>query len=197
MATLTKLWIEVEAGAMLSLTVHALLGVVVVWFVVRSNPDIFRRPAAGPLLSRLELLLYAVGALSICVGWYFNIRFVVENTDGWFTNPFVGDGSWEQYMRLLFDNPAAGSASGDFITANVVLLPLVTIVGGRRRGIRRPWLYFVVTLFASFSFGWAFYAATAERQRRLDATALQPEVLPHRRGEGTPREPVRERAGEA
>lgn len=152
---------------MLSLTVHALLGVGVVWLVVRSNPEVFRRVGSGPLLSPLEIVLYAVGVLSIGIGWYFNIRFVTGNTDGWFTNPFVGDGSWEQYLRLLFDNPAAGSASGDFITANVVLLPLVTIIGGRRHGIHRPWLFFAVTLFASFSFGWAFYAATVERQRRL------------------------------
>ena len=32
-------------------------------------------------------------------------------------------------------------------------------------------LFFVVTLFASFTFGWAFYAATVERQRRLAASA--------------------------
>ncbi len=154
---------------MLSLIVHALLGVGVVWWVVRANPAIFRRPDSGPLFSVLEIALYAVGIVSIGVGWYFNIRFVTENTDGWVTNPFVGDGSWQQYLRLLFDNPAAGSASGDFIIANVVLLPLVTIIGGRRLGIVKPWLFFVVTLFASFSAGWAFYAATAERRRRLEA----------------------------
>jgi hypothetical protein len=154
---------------MLSLTVHALLGVLVVWLVIRSNPAIFRRTASGPLLSPLEIVLYAVGIVSVGIGWYFNIRFVTDYTDGWVTNPFVGDGSWQQYLRLLFDNPAAGSASGDFITANVVLLPLVTIIGGRRLGIQKPWLFFVVTLFASFSFGWAYYAATAERQRRLAA----------------------------
>ncbi|HEX7717401.1 MAG TPA: hypothetical protein VF416_08945, partial [Marmoricola sp.] len=43
----------------------------------------------------------------------------------------------------------------------------VTIVGGRRLGIQKPWLFFVLTLFASFTAGWAFYAATVERQRRL------------------------------
>lgn len=160
---------------MVSLIVHALLGVLVVWFVVRSNPAIFRRPDSGPLLSPLEIALYAIGLLSIGVGWYFNVRFVTENTDGWLNNPLVGDGSWEQYMKLLFDNPAAGSAAGDFITANVLLLPLITIVGGLRRGIRRPWLFFAVTLFASFSFGWALYAATVERQRRLNQQAPAPE----------------------
>jgi len=156
---------------MISLIVHAFLGIGVVWFFVRSNPAIFRRPASGPMFSPLEIVLYAVGLISIGVGWYFNIRFVTENTDGWATNPFVGDGSWEQYMKLLFDNPAAGSAAGDFITSNVVLLPIITVIGGRRRGIKLPWMFFVVTLFASFTFGWALYAATVERQRRLAAEA--------------------------
>ena len=50
--------------------------------------------------------------------------------------------------------------------ANVILLPLFTIVDGLRRGIRRPWLYFVSSFFTSFSFPLAFYFATMERQRR-------------------------------
>ena len=154
---------------MLSLTVHALLAVVVVVVTVRANPQIFRRPESGPMHSPLELALYGVGAASIVGGWILNIRFVTENTHGWFTNPVWGDGSWMQYMELMFDNAAASSASIDFITANVVLLPLIAIADGRRRGINKPWLYFVVTLFASFTFGWAFYAATVERQRRLGA----------------------------
>lgn len=154
---------------MLSLTVHALLAFVVVGVTLRANPAIFRRPVSGPLLSPLELALYAIGIASIAAGWTFNIAFVLENTDGWLTNPLWGDGSWEQYMKLLFDNPASGSAAIDFSIGNVLLLPLITIVDGRRRGINKPWLYFVVTLFASFSFGWAFYAATVERQRRLTA----------------------------
>ena len=152
---------------MLSLTVHALLAFVVIGVTLRANPGIFRLYASGSLLSPLELALYAIGIASIAAGWTFNITFVVENTDGWLTNPLWGDGSWEQYMRLMFDNPAASSAGVDFIMANVLLLPLIAIVDGRRRGINKPWLYFVVTLFASFSFGWAFYLATVERQRRL------------------------------
>jgi len=152
---------------MLSLTVHAVLAFVVIWITIRANPQIFRRTASGPLFSPFELALYGVGIASIIGGWTFNITFVTRYTDGWLTNPLWGDGSWEQYMRLMFDNPAAGSAGIDFIIANVVILPLVAIVDGRRRGINQPWLYFVVTLFASFTFGWAFYVATVERQRRL------------------------------
>lgn len=153
---------------MFSLLVHALLGVGTVWWIVRANPAIFRRAGDGPLLSTNELVLYAVGVTSVVLGWYFNIRFVIDDgPDKAFFNPIWGDGSWAQYIKLMFANPAASSASQDYTIGNVVLLPLMTIVDGRRRGISRPWLYFVATLFTSFAFGWAFYLATAERQRRI------------------------------
>ena len=81
-------------------------------------------------------------------------------------NVFTGNGSWWQFISLGYDNPAAASASQDYTIGNVILLPLFTIVDGYRRGIRRPWLYFVSSLFTSFAFAWAFYLATVERQRR-------------------------------
>jgi hypothetical protein len=156
---------------MISLIVHALLGISTIAYLVKVNKAIFRRVPSGPRLSSIEIALYAIGIASIIAGWSFNVTFVVQNTDGWVSNPFVGDGSWGQYMKLMFANPAAGSAGIDFSIANVLLLPVVTIIDGRRRGITKPWLYFVVTLFASFTAGWALYAATVERQRRL---ALEP-----------------------
>jgi Terpene cyclase DEP1 len=100
------------------------------------------------------------------LGWYFNIRYVSEYSHG-STNPLWGQhGSWAEYIRLMFTNPAASSASQDYTIANVVLLPLFTIVDGYRRGLRRPWLYFVSSLFTSFAFAFAFYFATIERQHR-------------------------------
>jgi hypothetical protein len=83
------------------------------------------------------------------------------------TNPIWGDGSWAQYIKLMFANPASSSAGQDYTFANVIILPLITIVDGRRRGIARPWLFFVSSLFTSFAFAWAFYLAVAERQLRL------------------------------
>jgi len=156
---------------MASLLIHALLGVLVIWLILRSNQPIFRRTPDGPLLSSYELALYVFGAVSVALGWYFNVRFVQEDGPGkFFFNPIWGDGSWAQYIKLMFANPAASSAGQDYTIGNVILLPLMTIVDGRRRGIARPWLFFVSTLFASFAFGWAFYLATAERQRRLAQT---------------------------
>jgi hypothetical protein len=151
---------------MLSLIAHAVLGVAVVWFLVASNRMVFRRPETGSLFSPLECVYYAVGIASVVLGWYFNIRFVREYADG-NANPIWGDGSWAHYIKLMYVNPAASSAGQDYTIGNVILLPLMTIIDGRRRGIRRPWLYFVSSLFTSFAFAWAFYLATTERQRRL------------------------------
>jgi hypothetical protein len=148
----------------MTLLVHAVLAVLVIGWIIGSNAAIFRRPTTGPAFSVLELVYYAVGIASIVLGWYFNIQFVREFADGT-GNIFTGNGSWQQFISLGYANPAAASASQDYTIGNVILLPLFTIVDGYRRGIRRPWLYFVSSLFTSFAFAWAFYLATVERQR--------------------------------
>lgn len=159
---------------MVSLVVHALLGLTVIGLIIASNPGIFRRVPAGPQLSALECVYYVLGVASVVVGWYFNIRFVRDYSHG-STNPFWGPGSYADYIRLMFVNPAGSSAGQDYLFANVILLPLWTIVDGRRRGVRHPWLYFVASDFTSFSFAWAFYLATIERQRRM-SVASAPET---------------------
>jgi len=158
---------------MVSLIVHAVLGITVIALIVKSNPQVFARPANGPALSPLECVYYVVGIASIALGWYFNIRFVREYAHG-STNPIWGPGSWSDYIRLMFTNPAAGSASQDYTIANVILLPLFSITDGYRRGLRRPWLYFVSSLFTSFAFAFAFYFATIERQHGHEKAGAVP-----------------------
>ena len=150
---------------MLSLIAHAMLGVITIWLLVAGNRAIFRRTATGPLISPLEGAYYLAGIVSVVVGWYFNVRFVMQYAHG-NANPIWGDGSWAQYIRLMYANPAASSAGQDYTIGNVILLPLMTITDGRRRGIKHAWLYFVASLFTSFAFAWALYLATIERQRR-------------------------------
>ena len=65
-----------------------------------------------------------------------------------------------------YANHSSSSQVLDYTIINVILLPLFTIVDGYRRGIRRPWLFFVSSLFTSCVFAFAFYFATIERQRR-------------------------------
>lgn len=150
---------------MISLLVHAIVGLTVIGWIVVSNRRVFTRPSEGPQFTTLECAYYVVGVASVVLGWYFNIRFVRDYATGT-ASPFWGPGSWSDYIRLMFTNPAASSASQDYTIANVVLLPLFTIVDGYRRGLRRPWLFFVSSLFTSFAFAFAFYFATIERQRR-------------------------------
>jgi hypothetical protein len=155
-----------------SLIVHAILGIATITWIIRSNPEVFRRTADGPLLSAYELVLYIAGIASVILGWYFNIRFVQHyGPHKAVFNPFWGHGSWQQYTKLMFANFASSSAGQDYTIGNVILLPLMTIIDGRRRGIGRPWLFFVASLFTSFAFAWAFYLAVVERQHRLASSA--------------------------
>src|ERR1700753_1145563 len=137
MSILTKLRRRSETAAMVSLLTHAILGLAVITWIITSNRQFFSRVAGGALFSPLEALYYLIGIASVVLGWYFNIRYVQEYSQG-STNPLWGQhGSWAEYIRLMFTNPAASSASQDYTIANVVLLPLFTIVDGYRRGLRR------------------------------------------------------------
>jgi hypothetical protein len=151
---------------MVRVIVRALLGVVVIGLIIASNRQIFRRVLHGPRLSGLEWAYYVFGLMTVVLGWYFAFQFMSQNaTDS--GNPLWGAGSWTDYRSMMFDSPASSAASQDLIIANLVLLPLFTIVDGFRRGVRRPWLYVVASVFTSFAFAWAFYLATVERQRRV------------------------------
>jgi hypothetical protein len=149
---------------MVSLIVHALLGLAVIASIIASNPRVFAKPEGGAFFSPLEIVYYLVGIASIVLGWYFNIKFVAEaHGQG---NLVSGPASYPHFLRSQFASSAAGSGISDYLIANVILLPLFTIADGLRRGIRRPWLYFLCSFFTSFSFPLAFYFATIERQRR-------------------------------
>lgn len=118
-----------------------------------------------------------IGIASIALGYYFNHQFVAQYAvEG--GNPIWGPGSWQQFIQLGYVNPATSSASQDYTIVNVVLLPLFTIVDGHRRGIRRPWLFFAASLFASCAFAYAFYFAVIERQRRHQLTANALDAIP-------------------
>lgn len=151
---------------MVTLIAQAVLGLAAVAFIIASNRQIFRPAPSGPQLSQMEVAYYAIGIASTALAWYFNIRYVNQYSTGW-GNPLASHGAWAEYASLMFANPAASSVSQDYFFANLLVLPLFTIVDGSRRGVRRPWLYFVSSWFITFAFAWAFYLATIDRQRRL------------------------------
>jgi Terpene cyclase DEP1 len=113
-------------------------------------------------VSVLEGLFYLFGVISLGLGWYFNVRY---------THSAPHSASYVNYTKALFSNWAADSAAQDYIMVNVVLLPLWTIVDGRRRDLRVPWIFFVMSLFTSLAFSMAFYLAFVERQIRHTRSA--------------------------
>jgi Terpene cyclase DEP1 len=162
---------------MVSLIVHLTLGIGCIAWIVRANPQVFAKAAAGPAFSVLELVYYVVGVASIGLGYYFNHQFVDQYAvEG--GNVIWGPGSWQQFIALGYANPAAASASQDYTIINVILLPLFTIADGYRRGIRRPWLFFVSSLFTSCAFAYAFYFAVVERQHRHEKAAKGLDSVP-------------------
>ena len=53
---------------------------------------------------------------------------------------------------LGYANPAASSASQDYTIMSLLLFPVWAIIDGRRRGIKRAWLFCVLLLFTSSAF---------------------------------------------
>jgi hypothetical protein len=113
--------------------------------------------------SGLEALYYTVGVVSLLLGWYFNVRYV---------HLYGHRATYAGYARALFTNWASDSAAQDYIIVNVVLFPLWSIVDGRRRHLRQPWIFFVMSLFTSLAFSVAFFLGFMERQRRYNQSRV-------------------------
>ena len=146
---------------MLSLFIHAALGVLTIALSFRFNAHLYRSDWPGACVTALEGAYYALAVGSVCTGWYFNVHYVMAYPD---------KASWVHFTRMLFDNPAAASAGQDMIVTNVFLFPLWTIIDGSRRGLRHRWIYFIISLFTSFGFAMGLYLAVQERQVRWLAT---------------------------
>ena len=142
---------------MTSLLIHAGLGALTVVTFYFVNAHLYRQQWPGSRPTFLERLYYVTAVVSVCIGWFFNIRYVFA---------YPAQASWVHFTTMLFDNPASGSAGQDMIITNVVLFPLWTIIDGRRRGLRGTWVYFTMSLFTSFGFAMGLYLAAQERQVR-------------------------------
>jgi hypothetical protein len=139
-----------------SLLFYGVLGIIttVIAFVI--NRRLFVRGGAGRA-STLECLYYLFGLASLGLGWYFNVRYVHQ---------YGHQATYVGYTKALFANWASDSAAQDYIMVNLVLFPLWSITDGRRRGMRIPWIFFVMSLFTSLAFSVAVYLAFVERQIR-------------------------------
>ncbi len=142
---------------MLSLLVHAALGGLTIALFFRFNAHLYRADWPGSQVTFLEGLYYLLAVASVCTGWWFNVHYVMA---------YPAEASWAHFTRMLFTNPAAASGGQDLIVTNVFLFPLWTMIDGPRRGLRRTWIYFVISLVTSFGFAMGMYLAVQERQVR-------------------------------
>jgi hypothetical protein len=138
-----------------SLVFYGVLGIVSTAVAFAANRRLFA--GGGPRVSPLEGLYYFLGVVSLGLGWYFNVRY---------THQYGHNATYVGYTKALFSTWVSDSAAQEYIMVNLVLLPLWTIVDGRRRGLRFPWIFFVMSLFTSLAFSMAFYLAFVERQIR-------------------------------
>jgi len=145
---------------MTSLLIHAALGALAVALFFYTNAYLYRSDWVGSRMTFLERLYYALAVVSVCIGWYFNQKYVFAYPD---------QASWVHFTMLPFGTPAGGSVMQDIIITNAILFPLWTIIDGPRRGLRRAWIYFVMSLFTSFGFAMGLYLAAQERQLRWNA----------------------------
>ena len=142
---------------MLSLFIHAALGVLTIGVFFYVNAHLYRRDWHGSVLTLLEGFYYLLAVGSVCTGWYFNVHYVLA---------YPAEASWAHFTKMLFTNPAASSGGQDLIVTNAVLFPLWTMVDGPRRGLRSTWIYFTMSLFTSFGFSMGLYLAAQVRQVR-------------------------------
>jgi len=139
-----------------SLVFYGALGVLSTAAAFAWNRHLFA-PGTVRRVAPLEVVFYVVGVASLCLGWYFNVRY---------THTYGHNANYVNYTKMLFTNWAADSAAQDYTIVNVLLLPLWTIADGRRRELRAPWIFFVMSLFTSLAFAMAVYLAFVERQVR-------------------------------
>ena len=111
-----------------SLVGYGILGIISTAIAFAGNRRLFV-PGGAARTSFLECLYYALGLVSLGLGWYFNVRYVHD---------YGHTASYVDYTKALFSNWASDSAAQDYIMVNVVLLPLWTIVGRSQAGIAHP-----------------------------------------------------------
>lgn len=138
------------------------IGLLSIAAVFWANADLYRRasPAAGS--SMLEASCYLIAVVALFVGWYFNFQYFRQYGDQ------VG---WWHWTTLLFVNPASASGGQDLIIGNLILLPLWTLIDGRRTGMKISWWYFPMSLLTSYAFAIALFLGVRERQLRWNGVA--------------------------
>ncbi len=140
---------------------YVAIGLLSIAVVFWANAQLYRSDSQAAGTSVLEGTCYVIAVIALFVGWYFNFQYFRQYGDQ------VG---WWHWTTLLFVNPASASGGQDLIIGNLILLPLWTLVDGRRTGMKISWWYFPMSLLTSYAFAIALFLAVRERQLRWNRT---------------------------
>jgi len=86
---------------MTSLLIHAALGALTVAVFFYANAHLYRRGWPGSAVTLPEGICYALALVSVCIGWYFNQKYVFA---------YPEEAGWVHFTKQLFDTPAAANA---------------------------------------------------------------------------------------
>ena len=133
------------------------LGLLTIVILVYINRHLFKPGGRAGGVSVLEWVYYLIALAALGVGWYYNLQYMQQ---------YGAQATWSNWTKLLFVNPASASGGQDLLFANVLLLPIWTIIDARRSKMPAGWWYFVMSLITSYAFAFAVFLALRERQLR-------------------------------
>lgn len=139
---------------------YTIIGLLAISLVFYVNASLYRPGSKAAGTSGLEAFCYVVALVALLVGWYFNFEYFRQYGD---------EAGWLHWTEQLFVNPASASGGQDLIIGNLILLPLWTVLDGRRTGMKISWWYFPMSLLTSYAFAIALFLAVRERQLRWNA----------------------------
>ncbi len=134
-----------------------MLAVAALGAVAYANRYLFGAQSKLHGVSTMEVVYFVIGIPGAVLGYYYNFQYF---------DLYGASAGWWHFCVRLFDNPAAASVSTDLIVANLLFIPIWTVVDGRRHGMRATWLYFPLSLLVSVSFTMGVFLALRERQLR-------------------------------
>lgn len=140
---------------------YVIIGLLSVALVFYMNAQLFKPGSKVTGTTGLEWFCYAIALVALLVGWYFNFEYFRQ---------YGADAGWVHWTKLLFVNPASASGGQDLIIGNLILLPLWTVLDGRRTGMKISWWYFPMSLLTSYAFAIALFLGIRERQMRWNAS---------------------------
>jgi len=101
-----------------------------------------------------QALYLALAVLGLLLTWTYNLQFMFARGGGFDLQAFISSG---------FANPAAASLSCDLLVACLAFLCWLP-VEAHRLGMRRWWLYLVLTCTVAFAFAFPLFLFMRERR---------------------------------